>query len=105
MVILALKGEVSMKLGTVVRLPDGRVGTCVYNSLIGVGIKWGIHNPDPKDFEGTSGDLFSSNKPDDWPWKPDALLRDPWPTCEDYGFTPAECVGGKYTVIEREEVA
>jgi len=35
------EGDNSMKLGTVVRLPDGREGTVVFNSLIGVGIKWG----------------------------------------------------------------
>lgn len=29
------------KLGTHVRLPDGRTGTVVYNSLIGGGIKSG----------------------------------------------------------------
>ena len=38
-----------MKLGTQIRLPDGREGTVVYNSLIGVGIKWGLHDPDPED--------------------------------------------------------
>lgn len=64
-------------LGTIVCLPDGRVGTVVYNSLIGVGIKWGRHNPAPEDFEGTSGDTVECELPDDWPWQPDALLREP----------------------------
>ena len=65
------------KLGTHIRLPDGREGTVVFNSLVGVGIKWGLHNPDPRDFEGTSGDLFHCEKPEDWEWKPDVLLRNP----------------------------
>jgi len=66
-----------MRLGTKVWLPDGRVGTVVYNSLIGVGIKWGLHDPDP----------------------PDALLREPWPTCELYGFKPEQCVGSDYEIL------
>jgi hypothetical protein len=43
-----------MKLGTHIRFKDGREGTVVYNSLVGVGVKWGIHYPDPKDFENTN---------------------------------------------------
>jgi len=66
-----------MKLGTKIRLPDGREGTVVYNSIIGVGIKWGLHDPDPADFEGTSGDTFDGKVGENWPWRPDALLRDP----------------------------
>ena len=52
-----------MKLGTHIRLPDGREATVVYNSLIGVGIKWGLHNPDPADFEGTDGNTVSTHLP------------------------------------------
>lgn len=88
-----------MKLGTQIRLSDGRVGTVVYNSLIGVGIKWGLHNPDQADFEGTDGNTVSGGAPDEWPWEPDALLRDPWPGCERHGFSPEECVGEDYEVI------
>ena len=33
-----------MKAGTIVKLSDGRIGTVVYNSLDGVGIKWGEYN-------------------------------------------------------------
>ena len=88
-----------MKMGTKVRLPDGRIGTVVYNSLIGVGIKWGIFNPDPKDFIGTNGDTVNQDDPGpDWPWKPDALLRDPWLGCENTGFT--EFVGGSFEVVK-----
>jgi len=88
-----------MKLGTQIRFSDGRVGTVVYNSLIGVGIKWGLHDPDPTDFEGTDGNTVSSDVPDGWQWEPEALLRDPWPGCERCGFTAEECVGKDYEVI------
>ena len=86
------------KLGTQVRVPDGRVGTVVYNSLMGVGIKWGLHDPYPGDFEGTSGNTVTllggdEDKPRDFAWEPDALLRTPWPSCERYGFAPEDCVG------------
>ena len=84
-----------MKLGTQLILPDGREATVVYNSLIGVGCKLGLHNPNPADFEGTNGNLTATSVPDDWPWEPDVLLRDPWPGCEECGFLPDECVGPK----------
>jgi len=67
-----------MKLGTQIQLSDGRIGTVVFNGLCGVGIKWGQHDPDPKDFENTHGDIFDSNPPLNWPWRYDAMLRDPW---------------------------
>ncbi len=92
-----------MKLGTHVRLPDGREGTVVYNSIIGVGIKWGLHHPDPADFVGTDGNFHDmvgghgSGMPDDWPWEPDALLRDPGLGFS--GFTEDECVGEEYEVL------
>ena len=88
-----------MKLGTIVELPDGRIGTAVYKGTDGVGIKWGRHDPDPKDFEGTSGNLFRSYVPDDWPWYPDAILREPWDGCEEYGWTREQCVGEEYKII------
>ena len=72
------------RLGTIVKLPDGRVGTTVFNGLCGVGIKWGRHNPDPDDFKDSCGDLL--DVPDSVrkrleEWHPDALLR--WP--DDWG--------------------
>ncbi|HUV63440.1 MAG TPA: hypothetical protein VMW24_06045 [Sedimentisphaerales bacterium] len=91
-----------MKLGTIIRLPDGSEGTVVYNSLIGAGIKWGRHKPDPKDFEGSSGNLVKWDAPDRWPWEPEALLRDPWPGCERNGWRPEQCVGGEFEIIELE---
>ena len=89
-----------MRLGTQVELPDGRVGTVVYNSLIGVGIKWGLHTPDPKDFEGTTGNTVDSGPPENWEWEPDALLRDPWGYNKSCGFTDENCVGENYKIID-----
>lgn len=96
------------KLGTIVRLPDGRVGTTVFNGLCGVGIKWGRHDPNPKDFEGSHGDLFGKDglpsevtkRLEDW--HPDALLRYP----DDWGdgrthFDDMELVGEDFE-IERD---
>ena len=88
-----------MKLGTVVKLSDGRIGTVVFNSLIGVGIKWGEHNPNPDDFAGTSGNTADCAVLDDWPWEPDALLRDPWESNERYGFADEDCVGRDYETL------
>ena len=88
-----------MKLGTQIKFKDGRVGTIIYNSLIGEGIKWGLHNPDPTDFEGSDGNTVSSGSPPGWQWEPEALLRDPWDGCEHYGFTKEQCVGNDYEII------
>ena len=90
-----------MKLGTHVKLKNGRIGTVVYNSLIGVGIKWGLHNPPLEDFDGTNGNTVGAIiVPNKWPWYPDALLRDPWDGCEPYGFSKDECVGEDFEIIE-----
>jgi len=89
-----------VKLGTHIKLPDGRTGTVVYNSLVGVGIKWGLHNPNPDDFIGTDGNTVTDGMPDGFEWEPDALLRDPWPRCEQYGFRSDECIGDEYSVID-----
>jgi len=84
-----------MKLGTRVRLPDGREGTVVFNGLSGAGVKWGIHNPDPADFDGTAGDWFGRDPGPDWPWRPDAMLRRP-ALSKSLGI---ECVGEAYEVL------
>ncbi len=85
-----------MKLGTHIKLPDGRTGTVVYNSLIGVGIKWGKHDPSEEDFINTDGNTISDGAPDGWPWEPDALLREPLEVFLKAGW---ECVGEKYEII------
>jgi len=88
-----------MELGTQIKFIDGRVGTVIYNSLIGVGIKWGLHDPDPADFEGTDGNTVSGGAPDNWEWEPDALLRKPWDGCEKYGFRKEQCIDLDYEII------
>jgi hypothetical protein len=88
------------KLGTQIKLADGRFATVVYNSLIGVGCKLGLHNPPPEDFEGTTGNTVSENMPKDFAWEPDILLRDPWDGCERCGFKPEQCVGEDYEIIK-----
>lgn len=65
------------RLGTQIRLPDGRKATVVYNSLVGVGVKFGLHNPPKAAFTGTDGNTFKSEIPDGFEWEPDALLRAP----------------------------
>lgn len=83
-------------LGTQVLLADGREGTVVYNGLDGVGIKWGLHNPDPKEFDGTFGGVVEGRPlPNDWEWKPNAMLRDPF----EYGDPDLEYVGEDYEII------
>ena len=85
-----------MKMGTQIKLPDGRVGTVVYNSLVGVGIKWGLHNPHPNDFIGTDGNTSYDYAPENFLWQPDALLRKPEMT-DRLGM---ECVGEKFKIIK-----
>jgi len=87
------------QLGTQVKLPSGKVGTVVYNSLIGVGIKWGLYNPNPEDFMNTDGNTVSDGAPDGWGWEPDAILREPWDGCLRCGFSEDQCVGSEYEVI------
>ena len=90
-----------MKLGTQIKFDDGRTATVVYNSLVGVGIMWGLHNPDPVDFKETDGNTVIDGAPANWPWEPEALLRDPWPGCERYGFAQDQCVGADFEVVKQ----
>jgi hypothetical protein len=91
--------------GTIVRVPDGRIGTVVYNGLDGVGIKWGVHHPDPSDFDGTYGGVVSPSRDmTDFPWEPDAMLRDPYSNPE--WQTPGlEYVGEDYRceIVEADQ--
>ena len=77
-----------MKPGTFIRLPDGREGTVVYHGLDGYGIKWGRVRMDEKAILSTQS-LFGKS-PEDWPWFPEAMLRDPYPSAT------LECVGEEY---------
>ena len=83
-----------MKAGTIIELPDGRIGTVVYNSLDGVGIKWGVHNITINDIQG-SGNLFNNEEvDDDYDLYPDAMLR------SAYSGTDLECVGEDFKIID-----
>ena len=81
------------QVGTIVRLPDGREGTTVYNGLDGVGIKWGRHAVTMKDVRGTGG-LIREDAPRDYEWFPDAMLRDPYPGAD------LPCVGEDFEIVE-----
>jgi len=78
-----------MKAGTIIRLPDGREGTVVYNGLDGVGIKWGRHVISIEDVGG--GSWYEA--PRDYEWFPDAMLREPYPSAE------IPCVGEEFEIV------
>lgn len=88
-----------MKLGTQIRFKDGREATVVYNSLIGVGIVWGLHDLDSSEFEGTNGNTTSGKIPDGFQWEPEALLRKPWGGSEEHGFTQEQCIPDEFNII------
>ena len=75
-------GEV-MKLGTIIKLPDGREGTICYHNLDGYGGVWGHHK-----FKMPKGG-FGDELP-----QPEFMLRNP------YSSADAECVGEQYEVVE-----
>lgn len=84
-----------MRGGTVIRLPDGRVGTVCYNNLDGVGGVWG-----ERDFSGTN-----QNFDDGWP-RPEFMLREKGAEAllrESGHRADLECVGRAYTVVRRPE--
>ena len=84
-----------MKLGTQIIFADSREATVVYNGLDGVGIKWGLHDPDPADFE--FNPLFGK-PPDGFQWFPDAMLR------RGYKGERLPCVDMEYTVKGGDDV-
>lgn len=67
-----------MKLGDIVKVPDGRIGTVVYSGLDGFGIKWGKHLLLEEDRSVILGlnPLFEVKTPEGYNWFPDAMLRD-----------------------------
>lgn len=78
-----------MKAGTIVQIPDGRVGTVVYNGLDGVGIKWGRHSV-------TLEQITEAAKIESLEWEPEAMLRDSYPHAREVGM---ECVGDEFVVV------
>lgn len=81
-----------MKAGTVLKLPDERIGTVVYNGLDGVGIKWGRHEVTLEEIGGTGG-VFGESRIGPYKWHPDAMLRDPYDGCD------LPCVGLEFEVL------
>jgi hypothetical protein len=78
-----------MRLNTIVKLPDGRIGTICYNSLDGAGGVWGEH-----EFEmplGGFGDTLPA---------PDFMLREPHirHLLIEHKAT-MECVGEEYEIV------
>jgi len=84
-----------LSAGTIVRLPDGREGTVVYYGLDGYGIKWGRHLVTLDDIEKAAQghNVLFGNPPENYPWKADALLREPHPV---HGIM--ECVGEEFEI-------
>lgn len=82
----------SLRAGTVIRLPDGRIGTICYHHLDGHGGVWGKH-----DFIG-----IPLNFDDRWP-APEFMLRE---TSIKALFrrgphrADVECVGEEYEIVE-----
>ena len=71
-----------MKPGTYVRLPDGRMGTVVYNGLDGVGIRWGTLALTAEQAETilASNPLFGSAlTQEQLRLVPEAMLHEPYP--------------------------
>jgi len=87
-----------MKAGTIIKLPDGRIGTIVYNGLDGEGIKWGKHNITIHDIIGNGNTTHGAEiAPTNYDWFPDAMLRDVYSLAEKEGI---ECVGNDYEIIQ-----
>lgn len=86
-----------MRPGTIVRLPDGRIGTVIYHGLDGYGIRWGRVRSTREDLETlyeAQGGLFG--RPVPMPLRPEAMLRKP----ELEPLLGLECVGENYEVVE-----
>ena len=85
----------SLRLNTVIRLPDGREGTICYHNLDGDGGVWGHHT------FGMPINGFGDGLP-----APDFMLREKRleELLRRYGphKSNLECVGKKYEVIEQE---
>ena len=93
-----------MKPGTIVRLPDGREGTVVFNGLTGYGIIWGRRTLDEADlaaiFNGNGATFDTTDNVKETARRRgllvEAMLREPFPGAEE------ECVGEEYAVVAYE---
>ena len=94
------------KLGTIVRLPDGRTGTVVFNGLTGIGIRWGEHaiTPEIRElFRNTCGGAFGDDGSAETvpnKWYPEAMLREPSESLERSLGLPCVCHETKAEVIK-----
>jgi len=91
-----------MKPNTIIRLPDGRIGTICYNHLDGMGGVWGIHKFPESAFT-VDSDLLPA---------PDFLLRERYLNGRDMQRqlirkfnhkTKMECVGTDFEIIDPQE--
>jgi len=83
------------KAGTIIKLPDGRIGTVVYNGLDGVGIKWGKYDITMDDIIGNGNTTHGAEvTPNEYEWFPEAMLRKPYSSAE------LECVGDEFEIIQ-----
>jgi len=79
-----------MKLGTIIKLPDGRIGTIVYHNLDGYGGIWG-KDDSIRELPMT----FDERIPE-----PEFMLRNSYPGCASH----IQCVGENYEIIGPQEV-
>lgn len=87
-----------MKAGTIIQLPDGRIGTLVYNGLDGRGIKWGRHTVTEQDLidAAQGANPLFGKAPAGFDWFPDAMLRNAYAGCS----LEMEYVGDEFEVVE-----
>ena len=72
----------------------------MFHGLTGYGIQWGRVKVDADAIRTGDGNTFKSDMPDDWPWEPDAMLREP----EVEHLLGMPCVGEEYEIVpERKE--
>ena len=81
-----------MRAGTIIELPDGRIGTICWHNLDGYGGIWGEH-----DFSGIEHG-FS----DDWP-APEFMLREPTPGLINFHGPDVEFVDSAFQILGKGE--
>ena len=80
-----------MKLNTLIKIPDGRIGTICYNHLDGEGGVWGRHTF-----------VMPENGFGDELPEPEFMLRNKELQNRVGAYERSECVGEEYEVIESE---
>lgn len=80
------------KPNTIIKLPDGRIGTICYNNLDGCGGIWGEHDFNIPEGEGSFNEIYPP---------PDFILREKEIESslqKNFGYK-IQCVGERYKVI------